>query len=403
MDRPPWRCRALPQGTGKENIGRRATLIEMSQDFVVGAAEFAAKVGAAFAAFYCGAKIAVIGQPYQPPLRGLYTTVGSRVDRIGGIRCRTFYPAQPSSNRDGDAAYLTEGTKTSDAMARLVFFPGFLLEHLGAASSGCGLRSEPLLPQPGTQGYPVLVYSHGQGGNMDMGAYFLSQIASHGVVVVAVEHQDGSASTADPSNPRPFSLTSGQLGVQRRAEELAEVADVLAIKRGLAETLGADPSRMLVGGHSYGGPTAILAALLRPRLFQGLVLHDPALGSSLPKPPQPVFSIVGDQYAAIPGLASEVRKVSGVGGMSAAPGGPWAGAWHYVGVSHGNFVDAPLWAPLPIMRLLGLLLIPAAGPAEPAEAHVRLAEAAAAFAAACCGNSPATSTRFAPAAPFEPL
>merc|ERR1719401_604118 len=100
----------------------------------------------------------------------------------------------------------------------------------------------------------------------------------------------------------------------------------------------------------------------------------------MPRPTQPVFSVVGDQYAFIPRLSSEVRKVSEPVG-----GGPWAGAWHYVGVSHGNFVDAPLWAPLLIMRALGLILIPAAGPADPAEAHVRMAEAAAAFARACCG------------------
>mmetsp|Transcript_122870 Transcript_122870/g.393595 ORF Transcript_122870/g.393595 Transcript_122870/m.393595 type:complete len:483 (-) Transcript_122870:107-1555(-) len=388
-------------GTG---TGRRAAFTELAQEAVMGAAELAAKVLAFAAAFYGGAKISVIGQPRLPPLTGAFASVGSRVDIVAGLRCRTFYPsAARLGGAVAEAPYLTEGTGTSDAMAKLVFFPGFLLEHLGFASSGCAAEGAPLLPQPGAAGYPVLVYSHGQGGNMDMGAYFLRQIASHGVIVVAVEHRDGSASTADPSNPRPFNLMKGQLGVQLRAAELVEVATALSTQDGMAATLGGDPSRLLVGGHSYGGPTALLAACMRPQLFQGLILHDPALSSGLPKPPQPVFSVVGDQYAGIQGLAREVRTVSGPAGNVAAPGGPWAGAWQYVGVSHGNFVDAPLWAPLPIMRLLGLLLIPAAGPEEPADAHSRLAEAAASFAEACCGRRSEGSSPVQPSAPFQPL
>lgn len=58
----------------------------------------------------------------------------------------------------------------------------------------------------------------------------------------------------------------------------------------------------------------------------------------------------------------------------------YSGAWHFEGISHGNFVDAPLWAPLAIMRLLRLLFIPAAGPYDPAEAHAVLARAAGRFA-----------------------
>merc|ERR1740121_1201000 len=163
-------------------------------------------------------------------------------------------------------------------MAGLVFFPGFLLEHLGAASSGCVQGAAPLLPAAGAPPYPVLVYSHGQGGNMDMGTYFLREVASFGVVVVSVEHQDGSASTADPENPRPFSLTKGQLGTRARAQEACRVAEALREAGGdhSAAAWGGDAAGLLVGGHSYGGPTALVAAAARPDLFRGLVLHDPA-------------------------------------------------------------------------------------------------------------------------------
>lgn len=107
------------------------------------------------------------------------------------------------------------------------------------------------------------------------------------------------------------------------------------------------------------------------------MLHDPALSSEMPKLQQPVFSIVGDEYAGIANLVSHVLKVSKPEEPQAAR--PWAGAWHFTGISHGNFVDAPLWAPLFIMQLLRIILIPAAGPFEPAEAHRALASAAADF------------------------
>jgi len=211
----------------------------------------------------------------------------------------------------------------------------------------------------------------------------LSHSAVAGLSLFTPMARDGSASTGDSANPRPFSLTRGQLGVQYRAEELIRVAQSLLA--GGLETFGGDPKNLLVGGHSYGGPTAILAADARPDLFSGLVLHDPALSSSMPAVKQPVFSILGDQYAGISSLVREVCKVS-----PREPQQPWAGAWHFQGISHGNFVDAPLWAPLIIMRLLGFLLIPAAGPEEPAEAHRQMAEAAASFATGA-GRAPSAS------------
>ena len=51
---------------------------------------------------------------------------------------------------------------------------------------------------------------------------------------------------------------------------------------------------------------------------------------------------------------------------------------HTIGGFHGNFVDAPLWAPSWVMAPLSVL-IPASGPCDPVEMHAMLARTAKRF------------------------
>jgi hypothetical protein len=100
-----------------------------------------------------------------------------RYTRCGGARVKLFYPASGPS--DEEAPYCTDGRVTSDGMAGLVGFRqlglSFLLEHLASARSGAWLDApfadteEPL---------PILVYSHGFGGNMDMASYLFRACVS---------------------------------------------------------------------------------------------------------------------------------------------------------------------------------------------------------------------------------
>ena len=94
------------------------------------------------------------------------------------------YPALPYMGAGVD------GRAQADSLAGLVRLPSLLTAHLAGAGSGVRLGAPPL---PGRQ-WPVLCYSHGYGGNAQMGTLVLREIASYGVVVVAVEHTDGTAS-----------------------------------------------------------------------------------------------------------------------------------------------------------------------------------------------------------------
>ena len=239
---------------------------------------------AAFAAsFRTGAALAVIGQPRLPPLTGPYKDIGVRYARVGGARVKIFYPAAAASGVE--APYCTDGRATSDGMAGLVGFRqlglSFLLAHLATARSGCWLDAAPLQP---AQPLPLLCYSHGFGGNMDMGSHLMRQFASHGAVVAAIEHTDGTAShtTLEDGSELRFSPTtlSRETQLRRRADELLAAAAPGALgSAGLLPPL--DAERTYLGGHSYGGPSALLASALPAAAsvgIAGLLLHDPALG-----------------------------------------------------------------------------------------------------------------------------
>lgn len=294
---------------------------------------------AAFAtSFRVGAAVAVINQPRLPPLQGPFEHVGVRYARCGGARVKIFYPAEAPSAES--APYCTDGRTTSDGMAGLVGFKqaglSFLLGHLADAPSGCWLDAP---PASGDTRLPLYVYSHGFGGNMDMASYMMRAFAAHGIVVAALEHTDGTASHTQLADGTELPFSPGLL--TRDAQLKRRAAEMLAAAR--PEALGLDASRVgdvFLGGHSYGGPAALLAAAsaagAQPAVdVKGLVLHDPALGMdaglwavrrTAARQDVPTLSYVSDEYD-----RAGVRC--------------GAATLHTIGGFHGNFVDAPLWAP----------------------------------------------------------
>eukprot|EP00957_Ditylum_brightwellii_P079228 6025422-Ditylum_brightwellii.AAC.1 len=183
------------------------------------------------------------------------------------------------------APYCTDGRQTSNGMARMVGFRqvglDFLLAHLANASSGC-IQDAPIGNSSEKKDLPLLIYSHGYGGNMDMATYFLRTMASKGMIVAAVEHTDGTASSTvlPDGRERKFNeyLMTGRQQLTRRASELLEAVDYLPKK--LEQEYSTTISSCFLGGHSYGAPSAVMAAngASENVNVDGLILHDPALG-----------------------------------------------------------------------------------------------------------------------------
>eukprot|EP00536_Pseudo-nitzschia_multiseries_P005816 jgi/Psemu1/296015/fgenesh1_pm.116_\ len=240
----------------------------------------------------------------------------------------------------------------------------FLLAHLARANSGCYEENvgttKRLIPRG--KKYPLLIYSHGYGGNMDMSTFFLRGFALQGMIIAIIEHTDGTATSTVLSDgsrlnfhPFRFSLRDG---LHVRSKEILEAVDYLP-------SLFPDClDRIFIGGHSYGATSALVASQLRSEGISGLILHDPALkmgAGCLQLPPKiPTVSYVSDEFC-------------------------WAGircgdaTYHVHGAFHGNFVDIPLWAPIWILRIISLTSR-AAGPADPDNVHLQLAKSAKAFA-----------------------
>jgi dienelactone hydrolase len=158
------------------------------------------------------------------------------------------------------------------------------------------------------EGFPLVLFSHGLSGTMEMYTELCAQIASTGCVVVAVEHEDGSAShaasvvvgstgTEEEIVAIPYKRPSGKLAegpysrqkvlefrtpmLEQRVKELENIYNRFlrrgtddddpnevfhtATTREVLEVLqkivsSTDPSRLHLVGHSFGGATQLLAA-----------------------------------------------------------------------------------------------------------------------------------------------
>lgn len=145
--------------------------------------------------------------------------------------------------------------------------------------------------------YPLIVFSHGFGGNKDAFATIARHWAGSGYVVIQPTHADGLGrrdGDRTAAGGRPGRLGAGGLlaGLNDSGRIADRVADLVLILDSLAEIDKAtpglegriDPKRIGVGGHSFGAYTAMLIGGATVDLGgeQGRSFRDPRVTCILP-------------------------------------------------------------------------------------------------------------------------
>lgn len=190
------------------------------------------------------------------------------------LMVQIWYPAvEDSGIKQG--TYIKNAAKMSEAISSMINFPGFALSHLGLVKTHA-------LPEAALSGsesrYPVLVFSHGMLGFRNHNTFQVEELASHGYIVVGIDHVYDAAATVFPDGRLAVSKIDNNLSGYSKMDahmplwtgDAAFVLDQIE-KLNRSDSTGRftgkiDTQRIGMFGHSYGGGAAAQMLLKDPRV-----------------------------------------------------------------------------------------------------------------------------------------
>ena len=202
------------------------------------------------------------------------------------LNVQIWYPGSASDDADF-APYMTHLELSGPAFARFLRLPSFVLNHVRLIDTHAILEA-PLAGEGSP--FPVLIFSHGWGGTRTQSTYLMEELASHGYIVVALDHTYGALVTVFPDehvvlqksdilqrdgSEEDFSTSANGL-IRVWAGDARFILDQLeAMNRGDLESPfegRLDLDHVGIFGHSTGGGNAVQVCWLDARCKAGLAL-----------------------------------------------------------------------------------------------------------------------------------
>ena len=303
--------------------------------------------------------------PYQVGTRIYELTDESRKELYSGkdearrFQIQIWYPADIQST-DERAQWMARADIYAPAISKdILELPIYFLDHLALANVPAYKEST---VSPTNEGYPVILFSHGWNGFNAQNTGQALELASHGYVVVGIQHTYGAVVTVfndgTVARNNPNALPSGvpddeykiaaNILADQWAGDLGYALDFLEAQNEdtnspFAQSL--DFSRIGVYGHSTGGGAAIQFCGIDERC-KALLGQDPfmrpvsnaVLENGLS---QPSFHMFSQEW--VDRVGSENNTLFDAFYSSSAE---TLGAVYIEGTGHYDFADLPLLSPL---------------------------------------------------------
>ena len=302
--------------------------------------------------------------PYKIGTRIYELTDTSRKELYSGkdearrLQIQVWYPAEPAST-DLQAHWMNHADVFAHSISEYLDLPSFFLDHLALVKLPAYQNSMVL---PSIDGYPIILFSHGWNGFNAQNTGQALQLASHGFVVVTVQHPYGAVvtvfddGTIARNNPaalpadapdEEYDIAAHKL-VDQWSGDIAYALDFMTGQNGDAASPffnKLDLSNIGAYGHSTGGGAAIQFCGTDPRC-KALLGQDPfmrpvsteVLESGLTQPAFFIFSQVwADDVNSLNNRQFKPFYASSKNRM---------GAITIDGTAHYDFSDLPLLSPL---------------------------------------------------------
>lgn len=218
------------------------------------------------------------------------------------LMIQVWYPAELDSNAQR-APYVEHISPLLEGVGDAISIPPFLLSHLQYVQSNAYKDAKVAQSQ---DKYPVLLFSHGLTGFRNQNTFQVEELASHGYIVVSIDHPYDAAAVVYPDQSvislKLESLSGFDSYVDKSKVWLENSQFVLDSLTALSNdsdsdqavagtslnelkqlTAHMDMSQIGALGHSFGGATAVQLLMKEPRIKAAVNMDGVLYGQPVPE------------------------------------------------------------------------------------------------------------------------